>query len=80
MIEKYTAARDALRTTLTNAPAAIHLSYKPWTSPSQRSFLAVFGHYVELASGESRDVLLGLRRLQSPIRERTEQTASGRWR
>jgi len=35
-------------------------------SSELRPFLAVYGHYVEVESGETRDVLLALRRLQGP--------------
>jgi len=66
VFEKYTSSRDALRTALAKAPAAVHITFEPWTSPGQRSFLAIFGHFVGLASGDHSNILLGFRRLQSP--------------
>jgi len=63
---KYTSMHDTLRTPLNWAPAASHILFVLWTSPNHRSFLAIVGHYLELATGESRDVLLGFRRLRDP--------------
>jgi len=65
ILEKYMSSRDALRTALTNAPAAIHISFEPWTSPKQRSFFAIFGHHVSLKAGRAETSCLVSEQRQS---------------
>jgi len=60
-------AHARLRASLNCAPTRIHISYHLQPLTDGRLVLAILGHYVELASGKIRDVLLGIEGVQGNL-------------
>jgi len=67
ILQLYMSSRDTLRASLNSTSTSIHITFDSRTSPEKASFLAIFGHYVELKSRKCIHVLLGLRKLQGPL-------------
>src|SRR5258706_5916960 len=63
ILDHYHSARETLQTNLRWTHTAVHITFDVWTSPNHRSFLGVVGHYYDYPKNETRQVLLGFRRI-----------------
>jgi hypothetical protein len=63
ILDEFDKARLRVKTELDQSQSRIHISFDLWTSPNQRAFVGVVGHYLN-KDIQCQSTLIGLRRLR----------------
>ena len=63
ILDEFDKARLRVKTELDQSQSRIHISFDLWTSPNQRAFVGVVGHYLN-KDLQCQSTLIGLRRLR----------------